>query len=84
VGYRITLKQAGKSVTGNYAGADGSIGKITGKVSGNVLRFSWTQTDGSSGAGKFALADDGQSFSGSYTLSNDPDQADGGWNGSRR
>ena len=69
--------------SGNYAGADGSVGKITGKVSGNVLRFSWTQTHGNSGAGKFALADVGQSFACSYTLSNDPDQVDGTWNGSR-
>ena len=84
VAYTMTLKQTANSVSGSYEGADGSVGKITGKVKGSVLRFAWTQTDGISGSGKFALAEDGQSFAGSYTLGNNPDQADGGWSGSRR
>jgi hypothetical protein len=84
VAYTITLQQTGKSVTGDYNGADGSVGKIAGKVSGKVLRFSWIQTDGNRGSGKFALADDGLSFAGSYTFGENPDQADGGWSGIRQ
>jgi hypothetical protein len=84
VAYTMTLTQTAKSVSGSYEGADGSVGKITGKVKGNVLRFAWTQTDGISGSGKFALAEDGQSFAGSYTLGSNPDQADGSWSGLRR
>ena len=47
VAYTMTLKQTANSVSGSYEGADGSVGKITGKVKGSVLRFAWTQTDGS-------------------------------------
>ncbi len=82
--YDMQLSQSGSAVTGNYRGADGSVGQIEGSVDGNVLRFRWRQIDGLSGAGKFALAKDGRAFSGSFTLGTDPDVAEGSWNGTRR
>jgi hypothetical protein len=83
-GYTFVLNQDGNTVTGNYSGGDGSNGQLNGSVSGNVLRFAWQQTDGVSGAGKFALSGDGNSFDGSYTLGTDPDVAEGSWNGTRQ
>ena len=66
-GYTFVLNQNGNTVSGNYSGGDGSNGQLNGSVSGNVLRFTWQQTDGVSGSGKFALSSDGNSFDGSYT-----------------
>jgi hypothetical protein len=81
--YTFTLNQDGNTVTGNYSGTDGSNGQLNGKVSGNVLRFAWQQTDGLTGSGKFALSGDGNAFNGSYSLGNNPDVAEGSWNGTR-
>ncbi|WP_156938209.1 hypothetical protein [Mesorhizobium sp. WSM3626] len=84
IAYSFSLKQKGNSVSGNYQGADGSAGNISGKMSGNILRFSWVQKDGARGSGKFVLADDGQSFDGTYNFSNNPDAVEGSWNGTRQ
>ncbi|WP_189546202.1 SH3 domain-containing protein [Mesorhizobium sp. M2E.F.Ca.ET.209.01.1.1] len=84
VAYSLSLKQKGNNVSGNYQGADGSAGTISGKRSGNILYFSWVQKDGTRGSGKFVLADDGQSFDGSYNFSNNPDAVEGSWNGTRQ
>jgi hypothetical protein len=84
VAYSLSLKQKGNSVSGNYQGADGSAGTISGKMSGNILHFSWVQKDGTRGSGKFVLADDGQSFEGTYNFSNDPDAVEGSWSGTRQ
>ena len=84
VAYSIALNQKGSSVSGSYQGADGSAGRITGNVSGNVLRFAWVQKDGTKGSGKFVLSDDGQSFAGSYNFGNNPDAVEGNWNGMRQ
>ena len=84
VAYSISLRQKGSGVSGSYQGNDGSVGKINGKVSGNVLRFAWVQTDGTRGSGKFALSADGRSFNGSYSMGNNPDVAEGSWNGMRQ
>lgn len=83
-GYDMSLQQDGNSLTGSYSSDDGSTGRIKGTVKGNVVRFSWTQTDGLSGRGKFTLAADGRSFTGSFTLSDNPDKVDGRWDGRRR
>ena len=82
--YTFQLNQNGDAVTGSYTGGDDSQGQISGNVSGNVLRFSWWQTDGVSGAGKFTLSGNGNAFTGSYTLGSDPDVVEGSWNGTRR
>ncbi|WP_245508978.1 MULTISPECIES: hypothetical protein [unclassified Mesorhizobium] len=84
VAYVLSLNQNGNGVSGRYQGDDGSAGQINGKVSGNVLRFSWVQKDGTRGSGKFTLAADGQSFAGSYNFGNNPDAAEGSWNGTRQ
>jgi hypothetical protein len=82
--FSFALTQDGKSVFGSYSGSDGTSGQISGKLRGNVLRFTWQQTDGLTGAGKFALSGDGNSFRGSYTLGTNPDVVDGSWNGTRQ
>ncbi|RWM38869.1 SH3 domain-containing protein [Mesorhizobium sp.] len=84
VAYSLSLKQKGNSVSGNYEGADGSAGTISGKMSGNILHFSWVQKDGTRGSGRFVLADDGQSFDGTYNFSNNPDAVEGSWSGTRQ
>ncbi|RWM25610.1 hypothetical protein [Mesorhizobium sp.] len=84
VAYSVSLKQNGNGVSGRYQGDDGSAGQINGKVSGNVLRFSWVQRDGTKGSGKFVLAGDGRSFNGSYSFGNNPDAVEGTWNGTRQ
>ncbi|WP_301015802.1 PAN domain-containing protein [Mesorhizobium sp.] len=84
VAYSLSLQQNGNGVSGRYQGDDGSAGQINGKVSGNVLRFSWVQKDGTRGSGKFTLAGDGRSFAGSYNFGNNPDAVEGSWNGTRQ
>jgi hypothetical protein len=84
VAYSLSLRQQGSGVSGSYQGADGSAGQISGKVSGNILRFAWSQTDGSTGSGRFVLSDDGKSFAGSYNFGTNPDAVEGSWNGTRR
>ena len=79
---RITLRQSGNRVTGTYTWADG---KIEGTVTGNVLRFKWTQSNGRKGAGHFILKPDGKSFEGYWSYTDDPDNKSGGsWNGTRQ
>jgi hypothetical protein len=82
--HAVRLDQNGSSVTGSYQGAEGSAGQIAGTATGNVLRFTWSQNDGQTGAGRFTLSGDGQSFKGSYSFSGDPDQVDGNWTGVRQ
>ena len=84
VAYSISLKQSGRGVSGIYQGADGSGGRISGQVNGNVLRFAWVQKDGTKGSGKFVLSGDGRSFAGSYNFGNNPDAVEGSWNGMRQ
>ncbi|TGQ04113.1 PAN domain-containing protein [Mesorhizobium sp. M2E.F.Ca.ET.154.01.1.1] len=84
VAYELSLQQNGNGVSGRYQGDDGSAGQINGRVSGNVLRFAWLQSDGTRGSGKFKLAADGQSFAGSYNFGNNPDAVEGSWNGTRQ
>ncbi|WFP65741.1 MULTISPECIES: hypothetical protein [unclassified Mesorhizobium] len=84
VAYSLSLKQKGNSVSGNYQGSDGSAGTISGKMNGNLLRFSWVQRDGTKGSGKFMLADDGRSFDGSYSFGSNPDAVEGSWSGTRQ
>lgn len=61
-----------------------SSGAIGGTVTDGVLRFSWRQADGQTGAGMFSLSNDGQRLEGTVSLSGDPNQADGLWTGFRR
>ena len=82
VSYTLSLKQKGSGVSGSFQGNDGSVGTLNGKLQGNVLRFSWRQTDGTRGTGQFVLSDDGQSFDGSYRLSDN--SAQGSWSGTRQ
>jgi hypothetical protein len=85
-GYRLTLTQNGTVVGGTFNGDDGSAGEFfNGKLSRNVLRFSWKQADGQTGSGKFVLAADGRSFSGTYNFQvGNFDKVEGTWNGTRR
>ena len=56
---------------------------ISGRVTDNVLRFTWAQ-DNAQGAGRFTLSSDGESFEGTYSRTNNPDDTSGGtWNGTR-
>ena len=57
---------------------------INGRVTDNVLRFTWAQ-DNAQGAGRFTLSSDGESFKGTYSRTNNPDDTSGGtWNGTRQ
>jgi hypothetical protein len=79
--YTMTLQQTGDKVSGTYTPGDG---KIDGAVVGKVLRFKWSQT-GSSGSGRYVMADDGQSFGGTWNTGTDPDDPSSGvWNGTRQ
>jgi hypothetical protein len=61
-----------------------SVSSITGKVTNNVLRFTWSQEDRRHGAGRFTLSSDGESFAGTFSLTDNPDDTSGGtWNGTR-
>lgn len=60
-----------------------SASSITGTVTGNVLRFKWSE-DGGRGSGKFTMSADGQSFEGTFSKTDNPDDTSGGtWNGTR-
>lgn len=84
VPHSVTISQTGGKVTGTYAASDGSQGQISGSVKAGVLRFSWVQSDGNNGTGKFTLSEDGDSFTGSFSLSENPGEIAGEWTGSRR
>jgi hypothetical protein len=61
-----------------------NLSPITGSVTDNVLRFTWSQDDHRHGAGRFTLSADGQSFEGTFSLTENPDDTSGGtWNGTR-
>ena len=81
--YEITLTLHGNAITGRYQGGDGSVGQLGGSVKGAVFSFSWKQTDGQSGFGRFQLSQDGQSFQGSYSMRATPKKVAGTWNGVR-
>lgn len=60
-----------------------SLSTISGSVTGNVLRFKWSE-DGGRGAGRFIISADGRSFQGTFSRTDNPDDASGGtWNGTR-
>jgi hypothetical protein len=62
-----------------------SASSITGKVTGNVLRFTWSQDDRRHGAGRFTLSSDGETFEGTFSMTDNPDNTSGGtWNGTRQ
>jgi len=62
-----------------------SASSITGRVTDNVLRFTWSQDDHRHGAGRFTLSSDGESFEGTFSMTDNPDDTSGGtWNGTRQ
>jgi len=57
---------------------------ITGTVTDNMLRFTWSETS-RHGAGRFTLSSDGESFEGTYSMTDNPDDTSGGtWSGTRQ
>jgi hypothetical protein len=57
---------------------------ISGKVTDNVLRFTWVE-DGGQGSGRFTLSSDGESFEGTFSMTKNPDDTSGGTlNGTRQ
>jgi len=83
VAYDIIINKQGGAMVGTFTGADGSSGQLSGAPRGNVLRFSWSQADGSRGTGRFVLSANGSSFTGSYNFGGNRDVAEGSWNGTR-
>jgi len=75
----MTLTQQGTSVTGTYTQ---SSGKLSGTLSGNVLRFRWEQSNGS-GSGRFEFSNDGNSFDGGWCRCDEPDRPTSNWKGTR-
>jgi hypothetical protein len=73
----MTLTQQGTSVTGAY-GTSG--GRLSGTLSGNVLRFRWEQSNGS-GSGRFEFK--GNTFDGGWCRCDNPDGMTSNWKGSR-
>jgi hypothetical protein len=62
-----------------------NLSSITGTVTNNVLRFTWTQDDRRHGAGRITLSSDGESFEGTYSMTENPDDTSGGtWKGTRQ
>ena len=66
--------------TYNYAG-----GKIQGTVTGNVLTFTWKQTNDRAGTGEFVMSPGNRSFSGTWKYTEPAASAGkgGSWNGSK-
>lgn len=78
----MTLTGSGDRISGTYSHSQGN---LQGAVTGNVLRFHWTQKgNGNKGAGKFLLSADGKTFSGSWNYEDDPDKPGSSWTGSRK
>jgi hypothetical protein len=80
----MTLQQNGSKVTGEYEW-DG--GKITGTVSGNMLKGTWSeaptyQPENDAGDFEFTISSDGNSFSGRWRYGYSGDW-DGDWDGER-
>lgn len=63
--YTVNLTQTGIKVTGTYSPRNGKI--FAGVVTGNKLKFKWTQDGGYEGTGEFTMNDDGKGFAGSST-----------------
>ena len=80
----MTLQQIGNTVTGNYEW-DG--GKITGTVSGNMLKGTWSesptyQPENDAGEFEFTISSGGNSFTGRWRYGSSGDW-DGDWDGER-
>ncbi len=75
---RVNFKREGDRVWGEYRFALG-VGKIDGRVSGNVLNFAW-EWAGDYGRGRFKATADGKAFSGRWGYHNSAGNA-GSWNG---
>jgi hypothetical protein len=72
---RVDLEQDGTRIVGSYACCGG--GRIRGTLTGNVIRYRWSQP-GASGHGVWAIGEGGGLY-GSWGY--DADEADGGaWN----
>jgi hypothetical protein len=71
----LRLEQVGASVTGTYP-----TGKLTGKLAGSVLMFSWTENTGADGTGTFTFDSRGDKFTGEWKQANGNKSA---WNGTR-
>ena len=78
--FELRLQQRGNRVTGDYIPFNG---RIEGTVSGQTLRFKWTQEGGVSGSGKFSMIKSDQSFTGSFRTAGNPNAAETPWNGTR-
>ena len=69
----VTLHQQGDHITGTYVFQDG---RLDGTLDGNMLRYKWTEKDGS-GRGVFVVASDGELI-GTWGVGAD-DIGGGGW-----
>jgi hypothetical protein len=74
----MTLQQNGSSVTGNY---EWDSGKITGTVSGNILKGTWSesptyQPENDAGDFEFTISSNGNSFTGRWRYG-----SSGDWDG---
>jgi hypothetical protein len=78
--FELRLQQRGNRVTGAYIPFNG---RIEGTVSGQTLRFKWTQEGGVSGSGKFSMIKSDQSFTGSFRTDGSANAAETAWNGTR-
>jgi hypothetical protein len=79
--YRMKLTQVGTKVTGTYG--DAGFGTLEGTVTDGVLRFKWSQSSGSKGAGRFSILPDGSAFAGAWTYEDDPEKSTRPWDGKR-
>uniref|UniRef100_E6Q4G4 Uncharacterized protein n=1 Tax=mine drainage metagenome TaxID=410659 RepID=E6Q4G4_9ZZZZ len=75
--FKLTLTQAGGSVTGSYYGGTAS---LSGTLAGNVLLGTWKESDGT-GSLRFIFSDDRKSFEGSWSIPGS--RSMGGWSGER-
>lgn len=54
-----------------------TLGSIRGRLTDNVLRFTWIQDDGQ-GSGRITLSSNGESFEGTFSATRNPDDTSGG------
>lgn len=82
----LSVRQDGNRVSGTYILTTlNKNGRIEGTVTGKMLLFRWSLSDGRSGSGHMILSDDGRSFDGYWSETNDPYNKSGGhWFGQRR
>jgi hypothetical protein len=78
--FELRLQQRGNRVTGVYIPFNG---RIEGTVSGQTLRFKWTQEGGVSGSGRFSMIKSDQSFTGSFRTDGSAKAVETAWNGTR-